>query len=76
LPWNISLTTATSVKLTCNTIIDYAITGLDIPSGLQEFEAATISRQSAHEGGKDCQPYAPAVFSPKGRSLVLIYVKG
>ena len=29
------------------------------------FEAPRISRQSAHEGGKVCQPYAAAVFTPR-----------
>ena len=32
--------------------LSYPITDLDRPLGLQEVEASTISRQSAHEGGK------------------------
>jgi hypothetical protein len=35
-----------------------------------------ISRQSAHEGGKFCQPYAPAAFNPQETFLLLISVRG
>jgi hypothetical protein len=35
-----------------------------------------ISRQSAHEGGKGCLPYAPAAFTPQEIFLVLISVEG
>jgi len=44
------------------------------PWGFQEVEAPRISRQSAHEGDKVCQPYAPAAFTPI--LLVLISVRG
>jgi hypothetical protein len=34
------------------------------------------SKQSAHEGGKGCQPYAPAAFTPQEIFLVLISITG
>jgi len=46
-------------------------TGLDRRLGLREVEVSRSSRQSAHEGGK-LSPYAPAVFSPPGDSLVSV----
>jgi len=48
---------------------NYPMTGLDIPSGLQELEAPTISRQSAHE---DVSFYP----HPLDTFLVLISVTG
>jgi len=43
-------------------IPSYPFTGLDRPSGLQEFEALRLSRQSAHESGKVVSPaYSPPV---------------
>jgi hypothetical protein len=35
-----------------------------------------ILRQSAHEGSKYCQPYAPAAFTPQKLFVVLISVRG
>jgi len=31
-----------------------------------------ISRQSTHEGGKGCQPYAPAAFTPQETFLISV----
>jgi len=45
---------------------------LRVPGG----RGSQISRQSAHEGGKVCQPYAPTVFTPQEIFLVLISVRG
>ena len=39
----------------------YPMTGLNTPLGLQKVKAPRISRQSAHEGGKGCQPYTPTI---------------
>jgi hypothetical protein len=47
--------------------------------GLQEVQATRVSRQSAHEGGKVCQPYPPAGFTPPLSQeiiLVIIFVAG
>jgi hypothetical protein len=45
--------------------LTFFLTGLNSPLMLQEVEAPTISRQSAHEDGKAvCQPYAPAALTP------------
>jgi hypothetical protein len=45
---------------------------LRVPGGW----GSQIYRQSAHEGGKGCQPYAPAAFTPQEIILVLISVRG
>jgi hypothetical protein len=45
-------------------------TALKVP-GCWSFQ---ISRQSVHEGGKICQPYAPAAFNLQKIFLVLISV--
>jgi hypothetical protein len=39
-------------------------------------QGSQISRQSAHEGVKFVKPYAPAIFTCKKISLVLISVMG
>jgi len=56
--------------------ISYPTVGLDTPLGLQELEAPKPARQSAHEGGKGWQLYAPAAFIPQEIFLVLISVRG
>jgi hypothetical protein len=43
-----------------------------VPGG----RGSQITRQSAHEGGKVCQPYEPAAFTPQEIFLVLISVRG
>jgi hypothetical protein len=43
-----------------------SITGLDRPLGFQEVEATRISRQSAHEGGKDVSTKHRPPFTPRG----------
>jgi len=45
--------------------LSYPTAGLDTPLGLQELEAPKPTRQSAHEGGKGWQLYAPAAFTPR-----------
>ena len=45
---------------------------LGVPGGL----GSQSSRQSAHEGGKDRQPYAPAAFTAQEIFLVHISVRG
>ena len=42
-----------------------ALTG---PDDSRRLRGSQISRQSAHEGGKGCQPYAPAAFTPRKHS--------
>jgi hypothetical protein len=44
--------------------------------GLWDDETPTFSRQLAHRGWWDCQPYALASFYPPGRFLVPISVRG
>ena len=44
----------------------YPCTGLDRPRGLQGFEAARVSRQSAHEGAKLSGNSTAAFTSKKG----------
>ena len=44
---------------------------LRVPGGL----GSQISRQSAHEIGYGCQPYAPDDFTPQEIFLVLISVR-
>ena len=59
--------------------INYAITGLDRPVGLQEFEAPAISRQSAQDGGEVASPTHQPPFQPPPPneiSLALISVGG
>jgi hypothetical protein len=51
-------------------------TGLDRSRGLQEFEAARISGQSAHEGGKAVSPKHRPSLPLQGRSPGLISVRG
>jgi len=54
----------------------YPIAGLDTSLGLREAEAPKPARQSAHEGGKGWQLYAPAAFIPQEIFLVRISVRG
>ena len=57
----------------------YRITGLEKTLGLQEIEAPTISRQSAHEGGELVSPtHWPSLPPPPQEipPLVLISVRG
>ena len=49
--------------------------GLDSSKDLHKVEAPRISRQSAHEFGKFCQPYAQAAFTRQEGSLALISVR-
>jgi hypothetical protein len=41
-----------------------------------EVEGLTFSRQSAHRWRYGCLPYAPAVFYPPGKFLILLSVRG
>ena len=55
----------------------YPIKGLDRSIDLQEFKAPSISRHSAHEGGKVVsRTHRPPLAPPPETSLVLISVKG
>jgi len=68
--WHVSVSLAIiglTIKSKVKVKVNYPITGLDRPLGLQEVEAVRISIQSAHEV---CHPSAPAAFTPQEISPV------
>ena len=56
-------------------IVKQTNTVLDMPLGLEDVEAITISRRSAHEDGKVVIPRHRPPLSPNEISLVLISVR-
>ena len=62
--------------LTIKDVNRFPITDLDRSLRLQEVEAARISRQWAHEGGKVVRPTYRPPLPPQEIFLVLISVKG
>jgi hypothetical protein len=65
----VGLTIWSKVKVKVN----YPISGLDRPLGLQDFKVPRFSIYSAHEV---CQPSALAAFTPRRYQLLFFFARG